>query len=210
MTLLVNKLKTYKDDQNGNATIEFVVLFPAFVFLFLTGFEAGYYMVRSMALERAVDVAIRDVRLGNSSGQVPGYAALKRRICEEVSVIPDCMQSVQVELQPVPNSPGAVASVAGDTIRCVDRNAPPNTNQQGAYDAGSANQMMLVRVCALSEPLFPTTGIGVGMRVDGQGNYAIVTTTAFVNEPGARVIGSGSSGGIGAGSGSSTASESAI
>ena len=48
--------------------------------------------------------------------------------------------------------------------------------------------MMMVRVCALSKPLFPTTGIGVGMQVDGDGNYAIVATTAFVNEPGNRGI----------------------
>jgi len=31
----------FRRGQDGNATIEFVFLFPAFIFLFLTGFEAG-------------------------------------------------------------------------------------------------------------------------------------------------------------------------
>ena len=203
MPSLGNKFRKYRDDQDGNATIEFVFLFPAFIFLFLTGFEAGYYMVRNIALERAVDVAIRDVRLGNGStaGQVPGYAALKRRICDEAGIIPDCMRTVQVELQPVPRTPGGVASVAGGSVRCIDLDAPPATNQQGAYDIGFESQLMLVRVCALSKPLFPTTGIGVGMKVDGQGNYSIVSTTAFVNEPGTRSIGAGSAGGGNSGTG---------
>jgi len=46
----------------------------------------------------------------------------------------------------------------------------------------------MVRVCALSKPLFPTTGFGVGMQVDPDGNYAMVATTAFVNEPGNRTV----------------------
>jgi uncharacterized membrane protein YgcG len=201
MPSVVSKFRKYRDNQDGNATIEFVILFPAFIFLFLTGFEAGYYMVRNVALERAVDVAIRDVRLGNGStpGQVPGFAALKRRICDEAGIIPDCMRTVQVELQPIPRTPGGVASVAGGSVRCIDLDAPPNTNQQGTYNIGSENQMMLVRVCALSQPLFPTTGIGVGMKVDGRGNYAIVSTTAFVNEPGTRSISPSGAGGGGGG-----------
>lgn len=42
---------------------------------------------------------------------------------------------------------------------------------------------MLVRVCALFEPFFPTTGLGMMMRYNARGDYALVATTAFVNEP---------------------------
>lgn len=54
------------------------------------------------------------------------------------------------------------------------------------YDIGTQNQMMLVRVCALSKPLFPSTRYSAGMVKDTQGNYAIIATAAFVAEPGAR------------------------
>lgn len=192
--------RRFREEDDGNATIEFVFLFPAFIFLFLTGFEAGYYMVRNVVLERATDIAIRDVRLSN--GQIPDWAALKARICNEAQIIPDCMRTLQVEMQPVPNTPGSVAAVTGGAVRCIDTGAAPNVDQTGTYSAGGQNVMMLVRVCSLAQPLFPTTGIGVGMKMDLEGNYALVATTAFVSEPGARTMapsGSGTGGAGGAG-----------
>jgi hypothetical protein len=48
---------------------------------------------------------------------------------------------------------------------------------------GGNNELMMVRVCALFRPMFPSTGLGLNLRYDGDGNYAIVATTAFVNEP---------------------------
>lgn len=195
---MFDKFRRFRGKEDGNATIEFVILFPAFIFLFLTGFESGYYMVRNVMLERAVDVAVRDVRLSN--GSVPDFEGLKQRICQQASIIPDCMASVQIELEPVNKVPGGVASAAGSVVRCIDKAAPPEDDQSGDYNVGVQNQLMLMRVCALSQPLFPTTGIGVGMKVDSQGNYAIVATTAFVNEPGNRtVVASGGSGSGGSG-----------
>jgi hypothetical protein len=177
-------LRRFRKRDDGTASIEVVILFPAFIFLFLTGFEAGYYMVRNIVLEHATDIAIRDVRLSN--GQVPGWAALKKRICDEAGIIPDCMRTLQIEMQPIPKTPGGVATAAGGAIRCIDTGKPANVDQQGFYSAGTENQLMLVRVCSLVQPLFPTTGIGVGMKKDAQGNYALISTTAFVNEPGNR------------------------
>lgn len=183
MSVPIKKLLDFRREQDGNATIEFVLLFPAFIFLFLTGFESGYYMVRNVMLERAVDIAVRDVRLGN--GRVPTFVALKQRICDEATILPDCMQNLQVEMRPVDIQPGGVAVMAGPA-RCVDLNSSDDPLTGTTYNVGQVNNMMVLRVCALAEPLFPTTGIGVGMQVDGFGNYALVATTAFVNEPGNR------------------------
>lgn len=192
---VVSKFRAFREREEGNATIEFVLLFPTFIFLFLTGFEAGYYMVRNVALERATDIAIRDVRLSN--GQVPGWDALKQRICDEAGIIPDCVRTLQVEMRPIPKGQGGVATAVGTgTVRCIDTGAPANVDQTGSYTAGTENQMMLVSVCSLTKPLFPTTGIGVGMKVDEEGNYALVATTAFVNEPGNRAMAPTSSGGV--------------
>ena len=178
-------LNSFRKRQEGTATIEFVILFPAFIFLFLTGFESGYYMVRNVMLERAVDVAVRDVRLGN--GKVPGYEHLKAKICNAAGILPDCMNSLQIEMQPIPIEPGSTASVRGPA-KCVDRLSTENPLTGTTYEVGDQNSMMMVRVCALAQPLFPSTGIGVGMRVDAEGNYALVATSAFVNEPGNRSL----------------------
>lgn len=173
----------FRKDQDGTATIEFVILFPVFMFLFMMGFEAGFYMVRNVMLERGVEIAVRDVRLGN--GRVPQFAALKGKICEQAAIIPDCANSIQVEMVPIAIAPGGTSAVRAPA-KCVDRLSTVDPLTGTTYDAGDQNQMMMVRVCALAQPLFPTTGLGVGMQVDAQGNYAMVATTAFVNEPGTR------------------------
>ena len=203
MSVLFNKFKLFKKKQEGSATVEFVLLFPALMFLFMMGFESGFYMVRNVMLERAVDIAVRDVRLGN--GKVPQFTALKARICEEALILPDCVDSLQVEMRPIAIEPGSTVGVSGD-FRCIDKLSTEDPLTGTTYSLGQQNNMMVVRVCALSQPLFPTTRLAVGMKDDAQGNYAIVATTAFVNEPGTRSqavaqastpIGGGTGGGSG-------------
>ncbi len=196
MTRYTERLGRFRKQQDGNATIEFVILFPALMSLFLMGFEAGYYMVRNVMLERAVDISVRDVRL--AMGGVPDFDALKQRICDEALILPDCVNSLQVEMQPVPAGPDGISEMR-QPVRCIDKESNVDPADGTTYNSGGSNQLMLLRVCALSQPLFPTTGIGVGMRADGQGNYAIVATSSFVNEPGPRTIASGSSGGVSGG-----------
>ncbi|MEO0945149.1 MAG: TadE/TadG family type IV pilus assembly protein [Pseudomonadota bacterium] len=187
MTGFLRRYRSFRKREHGNATIEFVFLFPVFMFLFLTGFEAGYYMVRNVLLERAVDVTVRDVRLGN--GNVPDFDAMKVRICEQAAIIPDCLNAVQIEMRSVAIAPGGTTPLRAPA-RCVDRESTDDPLTGTTFDVGAENEMMMVRVCALTQPLFPSTGIGVGMQVDNQGNYAIVATSGFVNEPGNRATSS--------------------
>lgn len=181
-----SKLARFRQKEDGNATIEFVFWFPLFMFIFMMGFESGYYMVRNVMLERGVDQAARSVRLSN--GSVPDLATLKMNVCQGAAIIPDCVNSLQIELEPVTKAPGGVAAAVGNSIRCIDKEAPPDVDQTGDFATGVQNQLMIMRVCALSKPFFPTTGIGAGMRIDSLGNYAIVATAAFVNEPGNRTM----------------------
>ena len=186
----------FRRREEGSASIEFVLLFPMIMFLFLTGFESGYYMVRNVMVERALDIAIRDVRLGGS--KVPDLVGLKKNICANAGILPDCMNSLQIEMSPVAVEPGAIAAESGP-IRCIDKGSNMDPSTATTYSIGGENEMMLVRVCALSQPLFPTTRLGLGMRVDGFGNYAIVAVAAFVNEPGQRTLDDSTAGGGGGG-----------
>ena len=156
--------------------------FWGFGVLGFLGFESGYYMVRNVMLERAVDVAIRDVRLGN--GRVPVFRDLKERICNQAGILPDCVNSLQIEMQTVAITPGGTAPMQ-TAARCVDKLSTADPETGTTYDLGAQNSMMIVRVCALMDPLFPTTGLGTGVRLYN-GEYALVATTAFVNEPGTR------------------------
>jgi len=181
----LRRFRAFKKRETGNASIEFVFLFPVFIFLFLTGFEAGYYMVRNVFLERAVDVAVRDVRLG--TGEADDFDEMRSRICDQARIIPDCLNAVQIEMQSVAITPGATTPLRSPA-RCVDRESSDDASAHTNFGLGGENEMMMVRVCVLAEPLFPSTGIGVGLSVDNQGNYALVATSAFVNEPGSRAL----------------------
>lgn len=183
MHSIVNWFKSFGKNQDGSSTVEFVLLFPTFIFIFFLGFESGYYMLRGVMLERGVDVAVRDVRLAN--GNVPDLAQMKTNICDVALMLPDCENSLQIEIRPVAPVPGGIAD-AGTEIACIDKTVDPDDAVNATtYNTGSGNQLMLVRVCALAEPMFPTTGIGAGLKVDSLGNYALVSTSVFVNEPGA-------------------------
>lgn len=182
MKRIVKWLRSFNKDQDGSSTVEFVLIFPAFMFIFFIGFESGYYMLRGVMLERGVDVAVRDVRLAN--GSVPSITELKKDICDVTLMIEDCDDSIQIEIRPVAPVPGGVADV-GTEIGCIDKRVDADDEaNETTYNTGSGNQLMMVRVCLLAEPFFPTTGIGAGLKVDSYGNYALVSTTAFVNEPG--------------------------
>lgn len=202
MLTFVRKSVRFGRREDGSATIEFVFLFPMFMFLFLMGFESGLYMIRNVMLERAVDISVRDIRLGN--GRVPQFSALKANICDDVLVIPNCEDSIHIYMTEIPITPGAVASNTGD-FRCLNRYSEDPQFDESDYNVGATNTMMLVQVCASVHPYFPSTGVGLGLRRDALGgDYAIVASTAFVNEPGTRAMavipddgtsGSGSDGG---------------
>ncbi len=183
MTSLVKKFRLFRRKEDGTATIEFVFLFPVFIAIFLMGFESGYFMVRNVLLERAVDIAIRDVRLGN--GRVPEFDDLKTNICNNTRVVHDCEDSIQIEMQTVALVPGSIDPLR-TPAKCVDTLSTEDQSQFTTFDLGEQNTMMIVRVCALAKPFFPTTQLGAGLGVDASGNHAMVVTSAFVNEPGTR------------------------
>lgn len=204
-------LKSFGKNQDGSSTVEFVLLFPTFMFIFFVGFESGYYMLRGVMLERGVDVAVRNVRIGG--GNVPNLAEIKEDICDVALILgegSECQDSLQIAIRPVAPVPGGVADL-GTEIACIDKSVDINDEANDTiYNTGSGNQLMMVTVCSLEVPMFPTTGIGAGLKYDTQGNSALVSTAMFVNEPGdtiqrapvplTSVGGTGTGGGSGGGS----------
>lgn len=214
MRPFVNKYARFRAREDGSATVEFVFLFPLFILIFLMGFESGYYMIRNVLLERAVDISVRDIRLGN--GRVPSYDIVRDQICENTIIIPDCRNTIHIYMEEVPIAPGSIAAVAGPA-RCINRYSEDDQFDGTDYNVGGVNTMMIVQVCAVVSPLFPGIGVGLGLQraelgvdIEGYedaGQAAIVATTAFVTEPGTRAMlpdpsqpmGGGSDGGGGAG-----------
>lgn len=162
--------------EDGTATIEFVLFFPLIMTVFMSAFESGLLMTRQVMLERAMDLSIRNLRLGSWANPTP--AVLKQKICDWAGVIPDCMNVLMLELRPVSTT---TWTPLDPNITCVQRNEvlQPLTE----FVAGVQNEMMLVRACAVFDPIFPLTGLGLNLPLDPSGGYQLAATSAFVNEP---------------------------
>lgn len=181
--------RSFLADERGTATIEFVLLAPIVLMIFFASFESSLYMIRSVMLERSVDIVVRDIRLGNLDNL--NHRLLKRRICETsalVSSVDACVDKMRIWMQPINT---ATFDMVLPQRNCMDKSAnidplvdPPAT--EFAY--GTDNDIMLLHICLLEDPLFPTTIVGAALvAADDNGNdenYGVVVTSVFVNEPG--------------------------
>ncbi|WP_439104218.1 TadE/TadG family type IV pilus assembly protein [Celeribacter marinus] len=161
--------------EDGTSTIEFVVIFPAFAMMMMGGYEIGYYTVSHTMMDRGLDLAMRDVRLGKLSPVTAN--TLKHSVCEYAKYVANCEAKLHIAMEPV----DAVGFVAPPTAACLDKttNAAPNTT----FEDGDENELMLVRACINVEPIFPTTWIGGALQPSPTGDLVMSTTAAFVNEP---------------------------
>lgn len=176
MLRLLHSLRRSVLREDGAASVEFVVVFPFFVGVFLSAFDVAMMNYRAVMLERATDMVVRDIRL--ASGATQNYDDIVDNICAEASMIPDCTDTIMVELQPMDT-----ANWTGmqNRAQCVNRNAA--VQPAASFRNGAQNELMLIRVCAVVDPLFPGIGVGRSMPKDPSGGYQIIASSAFVNEP---------------------------
>lgn len=162
----------------GNATIEFVIVFPLFIALFLAAFELGMLQLRHTMLERGLDIAVRMVRI--SAGSTPDYATIRDTVCENAPLIPNCTDNLKLEMIRLDPWTSFSALPATD---CIDRSVPFAPVRSWVEDG--PNDLLLLRACVLFDPMFPTTGIGYKLSEGfaNGGAYALTARNAFVVEP---------------------------
>lgn len=168
-------LKRFRRAEEGTATLEFVLMLPLFILFFLSTFELGMALARQMMMDRAVDIAVREVRVGDVP--VVTHDALKALICEN-ALMPNCDDDLRLEM--IELNPRAWVAPPG-IVDCVDRNDPARLAR--TFNTTAPNRLMVLRVCALFDPYFPTTGLGASLRRQSGGAYALVSSSTFVVEP---------------------------
>ncbi|MBN8632186.1 MAG: pilus assembly protein [Rhodobacterales bacterium] len=177
-------LRAFLADESGEAAIEFLFVFPILFLIFTASVESSMFMARYVMFERAVDLAVRQLRLGTFVN--PTHQTLKRTICRSgmmIESVNDCMNSMKIWMQPVNTNTFAMAAPPRS---CVDKSQPIVTDEPPAneYATGTDNDIMLMRICMKADPMFPTTAVSVKMPVETDGSYVMLVTTTFVNEPG--------------------------
>lgn len=178
MTRFANRLSRFLRQEDGVASIEFVMAVPLLLAVFSASFESGLFMTREIMLEQSLDMVMRELRLGHYPGTIT-TAKIKEEICDRTIVFTDCEAKLMIELQRVDMSTFAMPTQATE-CRDLSTAIKPSTTLQ----IGEENDLMLVRACIVVDALFPTTGIGLSLtRTTNGGGVEIVAVSAFSNEP---------------------------
>ena len=180
MARLRNRLRRAFRREDGSASIEFVILFPLFVTVLISSVESGMILTRQVMLERALDISVRDLRLGRvvPSGDLLSREDIRDLICGNSPMIADCQNTLLIELRQLDTT--TWTGIDGD-MTCVERGA--NVLPATTFNPGVENNLMLVRGCALVNPIFPTSGFALNLPRNVNGDFALLAQTIFVNEP---------------------------
>jgi len=170
-----------RGDEEGGSTVEFVLVFPVFIAAVLSTFEAGILMTKAVMLDRGLDFAMRDLRLGNITGVTA--EDIRDIICARGVMFDQCEDTVLVELFPIETS----ADYPDTKAACIDTSVVDADDlvvvPVVTFNPGAPDELMFVRVCAAVDTVFPGIGLGLKLPKDGAGRFNIVATSAFVNEP---------------------------
>jgi Flp pilus assembly protein TadG len=169
-------LRRFRRDEGGSMTAEVAIVTPLFITLLLMAVEAGVLMVRHTMIERALDIVLRDLRLGHYAN--PTHAQLRADLCANAVVMPNCMTDLMIDMIPVSRTTWALPQ---GPQPCVDR--ATQIEPAVTFIPGGENELVLIRVCAVFDPIFPTTGLGLDLPLDPSGGYQLLAMSTFVNEP---------------------------
>lgn len=172
-----NLLRRFCRDEAGSVeTISFAIWMPLVLMTLMLAVEIGVYSARATMLEKGLDVVIRDIRLG--TGSAPQHDEIKNRICEQASILPNCEENLRLEM--VQRDPRAWTGLPTG-VDCTD--SSQEVSPVRSFTSGQSNELMVLRACAKVSPIFPTTWWVQALHRDGAGDVALVTSSAFVQEP---------------------------
>lgn len=168
--------RAFRRAEGGAATVELVIVFPFFFAIFVSAFEVAMMNLRAVMLERATDIVVRQIRL-NTAADIK-YEDVLDGVCQLALIVPDCENTVKIEMRPVSKQSWNIITTG---IDCVKREEEIQPDVK--FENGQQNELMLIRVCAVIDPFFPTVGVGRTMPKDASGGYIVSASSAFVNEP---------------------------
>ncbi|CAD0183425.1 Flp pilus assembly protein TadG [Ruegeria sp. THAF57] len=169
------KLLKFRRSESGSVTVEFVLIFPAFLFFILSAVEYSLVTLQQAMLERAVDQSVRDIRLGTGSNLT--HDQIKDSICNKSIMVRECGKNLRLEMIIQNAFVGVDLPPAPD---CTDNSEEVKPVRQ--FKQGQSNELMILRACAKIDPVFPTSAMGRALS-DETGQIALTATTAFVQEP---------------------------
>ncbi|SEF52141.1 hypothetical protein SAMN04488045_0311 [Thalassococcus halodurans] len=176
ITSFNTNFRRFLKSEEGTSTVAFALWVPLFIGVIISGVELAALTARHTVLESSLDKTVREVRLG--TGTIYDHNSLKTSICEKATILPECeanlqLEMVRLDLRDWTAPPAAVA--------CVDTS--DEVEPVVAFEYGRDNELMFLRACYRYKPVAPTTAMGSSLPKDSEGYTAIISTSAFVQEP---------------------------
>lgn len=175
ITPFLQSVRRFWRREDGVSSVEFVILYPVFYFLFFAGIESALMQARQAMLERALDISVRQIRL--NTFDPPTYTELRSLICQNAGMLHDCDNGMKLEM--VQRDPRQILELTAP--QCHE--SPSAVNPQGDFNNGGENQLMFLRVCVLQPPILPNLALAPYLPRSSTGEYKLYTIASYVTEP---------------------------
>lgn len=163
--------------EEGAVTIPAVMWLPFFVMIMAASVDMSVLIIKQTLFDRGVDLSTRILRLGIEP--LPSHEVLKRSICKNIAFIGNCMDRLAVEVFPIDTTTWTSTNASG--LVCTDSSSAAALSPQ--ILRGGANQLMMLRACLKIDTMMKVDPFALALQRDAGGQVALVSITAFVNEP---------------------------
>ncbi len=172
----MSKLKRYLKCEDANATVEFVIVFPVIIIIFVAAFETSMLLTKQVLLERSLDSSVRLLRL--TTGLTATHDEIRTNICANTPILEDCENTLLLDLRVIDQT---TYNMPDYHILCVDRSG--QVDPANEFNPGSDDELMLIRACAAVDRILPISGLGLDLTRDDTGAIHLTAVSIFVNEP---------------------------
>ncbi|NRB20471.1 MAG: pilus assembly protein [Rhodobacteraceae bacterium] len=169
-------LRQFRSRENGNVTVEFAIVVPLFLMILMSTVELGLITIKQSMLERALDLTVRDLRLGTGADQQ--HDDIRDAICARSGFIDNCDTSLRLEMVQVDPFNWTGIDASPDCVNAIEDVQPVRS-----FISGQSNELMFIRACMKFDPVFPQWGLGDSLDKDSGGRVSLFASSAFVQEP---------------------------
>jgi hypothetical protein len=173
---ILQPVRTFRSREDGNVTVEFAIVVPLFMMILMSTVELGLITIKQSMLERALDLTVRDLRLGTGTDQQ--HNDIRDSICSRSGFIANCNTSLRLEMVQVDPFNWVGIDESPDCVTAVEDVQPVRS-----FTSGQSNELMFIRACMKFKPVFPTWGLGDSLEKDIDGRVSLFASSAFVQEP---------------------------
>jgi Flp pilus assembly protein TadG len=169
------RLIAFCHDRKGATAVEFALIGPPFLALFVGIIQIFLVFFGQQLLEQVVQQAGRLIMTGQAQAQQLTQSQFHQKVCDQVAIIFSC-NNLMVDVESY--SSWSSASTAAPTLTFNAQGQVTNTWQ---YSPGSPGDIVIVTV-SYQWPVF-LGPLGFNLSNLSNGNRLLSATAAFQNEP---------------------------